>query len=67
VSTGPSILETITTEDLEREGFTGWTQEQFVTMFREHNGCSGTRKVNRIEFEYLNKPLDADSQSSRVS
>jgi len=41
-----------------REGFPGWTGEQFVEMFMEHmpTKFGAETLVNRIEFEYVKEP-----------
>lgn len=46
-------LNSITQEDVQREGFPDWTPQQFVNMFCEHNHCEPDTLVNRIEFEYV--------------
>lgn len=53
VSTRWEPLNAITPDDVRREGFPGWTPEQFVAMFCEHNKCAPDTPVNRIEFEYM--------------
>jgi type IV secretory pathway ATPase VirB11/archaellum biosynthesis ATPase len=39
-------------DDVVREGFAGWTAWQFIEMFCEHNGCTPSDLVTRIEFSY---------------
>lgn len=46
-------LSAISADDVAREGFPGWTPEQFVNYFCKHMKGSRNRIVNRIEFEYL--------------
>lgn len=53
VSNTPEPLNAITPEDVEREGFAGWSVEQFVEMYCAHNGGAPDQMVNRIEFEYV--------------
>ncbi|CAG0946258.1 hypothetical protein ANRL1_02874 [Anaerolineae bacterium] len=53
VSNTPEPLNTITPDDCVREGFPGYTLQQFVQMFTRHNKCKPDRVVNRIEFEYV--------------
>lgn len=50
-------LDSITPEDVDREGFPGWTPEQFVAFFCEHMNCTPDTLVTRLEFRYL----DGDS------
>ena len=52
ISTEP--LNTITQDDVIREGFPGWTPEQFVQMLVDHYRVSPSELVNRIEFKYMN-------------
>ncbi|MCB1622304.1 MAG: hypothetical protein KDI44_16375 [Thiothrix sp.] len=52
VSTRSEPLNTITPEDVIREGFPGWTPEQFVQMRVDHYRINPDRAVNRIEFRY---------------
>lgn len=53
-SVQPERLDSITAEDVVREGFPDMTPEQFVSMFCEHNKCSPESIVQRIEFDYWN-------------
>jgi len=53
VSTGLEPLNSITQEDVVKEGFPSWTPEQFVKMLCDHYGVGPLSEVNRIEFEYL--------------
>lgn len=46
-------LDAISPEDVVKEGFPGWTTEQFISMLVEHYGVSPSATVNRIEFEYI--------------
>lgn len=40
-------------EEMYREGFPDMTPEEFVAMYRAHNGGDEMQLVNRIEFEYV--------------
>lgn len=54
VSVRRERLDTITPEDVAREGFPDWTPERFVAMFCEtHRGCTPASQVTRIEWRYL--------------
>lgn len=54
VGTLTELLQDLSPEDVEREGFPGMTPTQFVEMFcRTHKGCDPDTVVNRIEFEYV--------------
>lgn len=46
-------LHSITREDVVREGFTGWTPNEFVQFYAKHNGCTPSTMITRIEFEYV--------------
>ena len=46
-------LNTITQEDVIKEGFPDWTPEQFIDMYCKHNHIKPEDMVNRIEFEYV--------------
>lgn len=46
-------LNSITQEDVIREGFPEWTPNDFVTMLIEHYKIEPDKIVNRIEFEYV--------------
>ena len=49
-----SILDEITAEDIEREGFPGMSKDEFVAMFcKTHKRATPRTIVNRIEFEYV--------------
>lgn len=43
-------LDTITAEDVRREGFPDWTPEDFVEFFCKANKCEPTTIVTRIAF-----------------
>jgi hypothetical protein len=45
-------LETITADDVRREGFPDMTPQGFIDMFCAANACSGTAQVTRIEFTF---------------
>lgn len=53
VSTGPERLNDITSEDVVREGFPGWTTGMFIKMLVDHYRVDYGETVNRIEFEYI--------------
>ena len=53
ISTRKETLNEITQEEVIREGFPGWTPEQFVKMLVDHYRVDQTSKINRIEFEYI--------------
>lgn len=53
VSTHPEPLNAITPDDVAKEGFPGWTPEQFVGMLVDHYGVDPGDITNRIEFEYI--------------
>lgn len=53
VSVTQERLSLISAEDCAREGFPDLTPAQFVAMFCEHMRCKPTRRVNRIEFRYV--------------
>ena len=50
-------LNSITPQDVHREGFPHMTREQFIAMFkRTHTGCRVATLVTRIEFSYVSAP-----------
>jgi len=53
ISTWAEPLSAITGDDVEKEGFSDWTPEEFVAMYSKHNRCLDTDPVNRIAFEYV--------------
>jgi hypothetical protein len=53
VSVRQEPLNAITKADVIREGFPGWTPQQFINMLVEHYKVDPQRMVNRIEFEYV--------------
>lgn len=53
VSNRAELLDTITPEDVVREGFPGMTPAEFVAMFCRHMGCEAGTVVNRIEFKRI--------------
>jgi hypothetical protein len=53
ISTWVEPLSAITGDDVEKEGFSDWTPEEFVAMYSKHNRCLDIDPVNRIEFEYV--------------
>lgn len=53
VSTRWEPLNSITQEDVIREGFPDFNPIDFVEMLCSHYKCEPTKLVNRIEFKYL--------------
>lgn len=53
VSTRWESLDSITQEDVIREGFPEWTPQQFIQMMVDHYRILPYRVVNRIEFKYI--------------
>lgn len=51
VSVRRERLDTITADDVRREGFADWTPEDFVAFFCKANKCEPTTVVTRIQFE----------------
>jgi hypothetical protein len=51
-------LDQITHIEIQREGFTGWTTGEFVQMFSAAMRCDPSTMVTRIEWRYLDPPLD---------
>lgn len=51
-------LQDITTDDVTREGFPGWTRDQFLDFFCDHMGGTGLQLVTRIEWRYLDEGTD---------
>jgi len=49
-------LDSITQDDVRREGFTNMTASEFVAMFCEHMKVDPTTTVTRIEFRYVDEP-----------
>lgn len=57
VSARRERLDRITRADVHREGFPGWSPEQFITFFcKGHKGCRPQSMVTRIEFERIDEP-----------
>lgn len=57
VNVSRAPLNSITPQDVHREGFPLMTQREFVEMFkRTHAGCRVATPVTRIQFEYV-EPL----------
>lgn len=53
VNVSRSPLNSISPQDVHREGFPQMTVREFVTMFKKsHRGCRVATEVTRIEFEY---------------
>lgn len=46
-------LNTITQDDVRREGFPDWTPNQFVQMLVNHYRIDSSEMCNRIEFKYV--------------
>jgi hypothetical protein len=53
VSARPERLDRIDADDVAREGFPGWTSEQFIAFFAESMRCDRDTYVSRIEWRYL--------------
>lgn len=53
VSVRREPLLVITREDVESEGFAGWSPLQFVQFFTDHMGGWPEQVVTRIEWRYL--------------
>lgn len=53
VRVGGEPLNTITQEDVKREGFPDMTPAEFVAFFAKSHRCAYDAVVNRIEFRYL--------------
>lgn len=51
-------LDTITADEVRREGFPGETPDGFVTFFCTANACGRTAQVTRIEFTFTPKGTD---------
>lgn len=48
-------LNTVTQDEVIREGFPGMTLAEFVAFFCEHMRCAPTAEVTRIEWTYLDE------------
>lgn len=53
VSVRVEPLYRISRADVRREGFPGWSPEDFIEFFREHMGTPRWDNVTRIEWRYL--------------
>jgi len=53
VSVRTEPLNSITQEDVKREGFPEWTPQDFVDFLVSHYGCEPDKICNRIEFKYV--------------
>ena len=62
LSTGFEPLDTITQEDIVKEGFPDLTVEGFITFFQRINRCPRNAAVNRIEFEYMSKQGERNNE-----
>lgn len=49
------VLADITPQDVYREGFPQMTAQEFVAMFKQHNGGLKDQIVTRIQFEYCDE------------
>ena len=56
VSVRREPLDSVTQDDVRREGFHDMTTAEFVEMFCEHMGCERQTIVTRIEFRYVDDP-----------
>lgn len=55
VQSSPEPLNTITQEEVVREGFPDKSPEWFIDMFcKSHKKCAPETIINRIEFKYYN-------------
>lgn len=57
ISVRAEPLDAITPEEVVREGFPEMTPAQFVAMFCQHNRCTPSTVINRIEYRYLEGPM----------
>lgn len=46
-------LDTLSVQDVYREGFPQFSKAQFIRFFKQANGCRRDTIVTRIEFEYV--------------
>lgn len=46
-------LSALTVGDVAREGFSGWTPDEFLDFFCQHMRCDRSAEVTRIEWRYL--------------
>ena len=53
VSARSEPLDSITAEDVVREGFPDWTREQFIEFFMAGHKCHRLTIVRRLEYKYL--------------
>lgn len=53
VSVRREPLHEITLDDVDREGFPGMDETDFVLMFIDEMGGQAGQEITRIEFEYL--------------
>jgi hypothetical protein len=53
VSNTPARVDSVTKENLVKEGFPELEPAEFVEMFCRHNKCEPNTMVNRIVFEYV--------------
>lgn len=57
VSTRAEPLSAISADDVAREGFPGWSPEQFVELFCRGSNVDAETIVNRIEYSYIGRLL----------
>ncbi len=50
ISTRGEPLNSITQEDVIKEGFPGWSPAEYVKMMMDHHRCAPDAICNRIEF-----------------
>lgn len=61
-------LNAIGQNDVDREGFSGWTTDQFVEFFAESMRCAPDVEVTRIEWRYLaNWPVPDINAATRAA
>jgi len=53
-------LNSITQEDVIREGFPDWTPQDFIDFLVTHYKCEPDKLINRIEFKYIDTPIGAN-------
>lgn len=62
VSTRWEELCWMTRVEVELEGFPGMQKWEFIRFFCEHNKCTPSTMVNRIEFEYVQPRATGDAK-----
>ena|SRR5436190_14271355 len=53
LKTNPEKLCNMQRSDVRREGFVSMGKGEFIAMFCRHNKCRPSKRVNRIEFEFV--------------